>query len=96
MSACSAHWKCPPTVSSAQACATGDPEVADEFSENSRESLKLMSGFRGIWRPPQWHGTLLSERIEHGACRATAGALRDLAKAHGLDVNAYMQKLAMS
>jgi len=33
-------------------------------------------------------------RIEQGECRATAGALRDLAKAHGLDVNAYMQKLA--
>jgi hypothetical protein len=27
-------------------------------------------------------------------CRATAGALAALAKAHGLDVNAYMDKLA--
>jgi len=33
-------------------------------------------------------------RIEHGTCRATAGALAALAKAHGLDVNAYMDKLA--
>jgi hypothetical protein len=33
-------------------------------------------------------------RIEHGECRATVGALRDLAKAHGLDVNAYMERVA--
>jgi hypothetical protein len=33
-------------------------------------------------------------RIEHGECRATTGALNALAKAHGLDVNAYMAKLA--
>jgi hypothetical protein len=33
-------------------------------------------------------------RIEQGMCRATAGALAALAKAHGLDVNAYMDKLA--
>lgn len=33
-------------------------------------------------------------RIEQGECRATAGALRDLAKAHGLDMNAYMEKVA--
>jgi hypothetical protein len=33
-------------------------------------------------------------RIEHGVCRATAGALAALAKAHGLDLNAYMDKLS--
>jgi hypothetical protein len=33
-------------------------------------------------------------RIEQGECRATVNALRDLAKAHGLDVNAYMEKVA--
>jgi Protein of unknown function (DUF2442) len=33
-------------------------------------------------------------RIEHGECRTTIGALRDLAKAHALDVNAYMEKVA--
>jgi hypothetical protein len=33
-------------------------------------------------------------RIEHGLCRATASALNALAKAHGLDVNLYMDKLA--
>jgi Protein of unknown function (DUF2442) len=33
-------------------------------------------------------------RIEQGECRATMNALRDLAKAHGLDVNAYMEKVA--
>jgi hypothetical protein len=33
-------------------------------------------------------------RIEQGECRATAGALRDLAKAHGVDVNAYMERVA--
>ena len=33
-------------------------------------------------------------RIEQGECRATLSALRDLAKAHGLDVNAYMEKVA--
>jgi hypothetical protein len=33
-------------------------------------------------------------RIEQGVCRATANALRELAKAHGLDVNTYMEKVA--
>jgi hypothetical protein len=33
-------------------------------------------------------------RIEQGECRATMNALRDLAKAHGLDVNTYMEKVA--
>jgi len=33
-------------------------------------------------------------RIEHGTCRATARALAALARAHGLDVNAYMGRLA--
>jgi hypothetical protein len=33
-------------------------------------------------------------RIEQGMCRATTGALAALAKAHGLEVNAYMDKLA--
>jgi hypothetical protein len=33
-------------------------------------------------------------RIEQGECRATVNALRDLAKAHGLDVNAYMDRVA--
>jgi hypothetical protein len=33
-------------------------------------------------------------RIEQGECRATMNALRDLAKAHGLEVNTYMEKLA--
>jgi hypothetical protein len=33
-------------------------------------------------------------RIEQGECRATLSALRDLAKTHGLDVNAYMEKVA--
>ena len=33
-------------------------------------------------------------RIEQGICKATAGALAALARAHGLDVNAYMDKLA--
>jgi transcriptional regulator with XRE-family HTH domain len=33
-------------------------------------------------------------RIEHGTCRATASALNALAKAHGLDVNVYLDKLA--
>ncbi len=33
-------------------------------------------------------------RIEHGDCRATASALESLAKAHSLDTNAYMDKLA--
>jgi hypothetical protein len=33
-------------------------------------------------------------RIEQGECRATANALRDLAKAHGLEVNAYMERVA--
>jgi hypothetical protein len=32
-------------------------------------------------------------RIEQGECRATTGALTALAKAHGLDVNAYMESL---
>jgi hypothetical protein len=33
-------------------------------------------------------------RIEQGEYRATVNALRDLAKAHGLDVNTYMEKVA--
>ncbi len=33
-------------------------------------------------------------RIEQGQCRATTAALAALAKAHGLDVNAYMESLA--
>jgi hypothetical protein len=33
-------------------------------------------------------------RIEQGECRATTGALSALAKAHGLDANAYMERLA--
>lgn len=33
-------------------------------------------------------------RIEQGECRATTNALRDLANAHGLDVNTYMQNVA--
>jgi hypothetical protein len=33
-------------------------------------------------------------RIEQGECRATMNSLRHLAKAHGLDVNAYMEKVA--
>jgi hypothetical protein len=33
-------------------------------------------------------------RIEQGECRATTGALTALARAHGLEVNAYMEKLA--
>lgn len=33
-------------------------------------------------------------RIEQGICRATTGTLKALAKAHGLDVNAYLDKLA--
>ncbi len=33
-------------------------------------------------------------RIEQGECRATTAALTALAKAHGLDVNAYMERLA--
>ena len=33
-------------------------------------------------------------RIEHGECRATTSALRSLATAHGLDVNAYMERVA--
>lgn len=33
-------------------------------------------------------------RIEQGECRATASALRDLAKTHGMNVNDYMDELA--
>ena len=33
-------------------------------------------------------------RIEQGQCRATIAALTALAKAHDLDVNAYMERLA--
>ena len=33
-------------------------------------------------------------RIEQGECRATRAALATLAKAHGLDTNAYMERLA--
>ena len=33
-------------------------------------------------------------RIEQGECRATRTALAALAKAHGLDANAYMERLA--
>jgi Protein of unknown function (DUF2442) len=33
-------------------------------------------------------------RIEQGECRATASAIADLAKAHDLDVNTYMEKVA--
>jgi transcriptional regulator with XRE-family HTH domain len=33
-------------------------------------------------------------RIEQGECRASLKALRHLAKAHGLDVNDYMEKVA--
>lgn len=33
-------------------------------------------------------------RIEQGACRATRTALATLAKAHGLDTNSYMERLA--
>lgn len=33
-------------------------------------------------------------RIEQGECRATAGAVTALAKAHGLDGNAYMERVA--
>jgi hypothetical protein len=33
-------------------------------------------------------------RIEQGACRATTRALNALAKTHGLDLNAYLDKLA--
>jgi hypothetical protein len=33
-------------------------------------------------------------RIERGECRATTAALAALAKAHGLDANAYMERLA--
>jgi hypothetical protein len=33
-------------------------------------------------------------RIERGECRATAAAIAALAKAHDLDANAYMERLA--
>ncbi len=33
-------------------------------------------------------------RIERGECRATTAALTALAKAHGLDANTYMERLA--
>jgi hypothetical protein len=33
-------------------------------------------------------------RIEQGECRATSGALTALARTHGLEVNAYMERLA--
>lgn len=33
-------------------------------------------------------------RIEQGVCRATAKSLKELAKALGLDVNTYMEKVA--
>lgn len=33
-------------------------------------------------------------RIENGTCRATASALDSLAKAHGLEINAYMERVA--
>ena len=33
-------------------------------------------------------------RIERGECRATTAAITALAKAHGLDANAYMERLA--
>jgi Helix-turn-helix domain len=33
-------------------------------------------------------------RIEQGECRATTTAIAALARAHGLDVNAYTEKLA--
>ena len=33
-------------------------------------------------------------RVEQGQCRATASALRHLAKVHGLAVNDYMEKVA--
>ena len=33
-------------------------------------------------------------RIEQGECRATTAALAALAKAHGLDVNDYMERLS--
>lgn len=33
-------------------------------------------------------------RVEQGACRATAKVLRNLATAHGMELNAYMDKLA--
>lgn len=35
-------------------------------------------------------------RIEQGECRASAGAVSALAKAHGLDANAYMEKVAQA
>lgn len=35
-------------------------------------------------------------RIEQGECRATRSALDALAKAHGLDTNAYMEQLAIA
>jgi hypothetical protein len=35
-------------------------------------------------------------RIERGECRATTRALRALARAHGLDTNVYMEKLALA
>jgi hypothetical protein len=33
-------------------------------------------------------------RIEQGECRATTGAISALARAHGFDANAYMERLA--
>jgi hypothetical protein len=51
-------------------------------------------GQRDRVRRPDHNVDRQVRRIEHGMCRATAGALAALAKAHGLDVNAYMDKLA--
>ena len=65
------------------------------FNERYGEAIRKVREAAGI---PQSRVEGIAERqlrrIEQGECRATTSAITALAKAHGLDENAYMERLA--
>jgi hypothetical protein len=65
------------------------------FNNRYGAAIRRLRELRGI-RQSQVHGLTERQlrRIERGGSRATASAITALAKAHGLDTNTYMEKLA--
>jgi hypothetical protein len=79
-----------------------NPEAARKAQQKHREfNVRYGKAVQGVreevgLKPSEIPG--LSEkqlrRIESGKCRLTSNAIQALAKAHGLEANAYLQKLA--
>jgi Helix-turn-helix domain/Protein of unknown function (DUF2442) len=68
---------------------------AADFNKRYGEAIRRLRESRGI-RQSQVDDLTERQlrRIERGESRATASAITALAKAHGLDANTYMDKLA--